>query len=135
MATSNDAAFAALDAQLRCLRALPRSVETMTPKVAKALDTELRAQIDAGQAPDGTPWPPTEKGERALKNAGAALTVEAHGTVILAKLTGPTALHHMGHARGGVRRQVLPDSKMPDRLTAALERVSTDELRKAVTGE
>lgn len=133
--TSNDAAFAALQAQIRRLERLPVAITEAAPEVADALHVELDAQIAAGTDPDGTPWQPTLAGKRPLQNASASLTVRAIGNVILAKLTGPTALHHMGQARGGVRRQVLPSSKMPSRITNAIRTVCERILRRAVVGE
>lgn len=133
--SSNDAAFAALRTQIHRLERLPIAITESAPQVADALHAELDAQIAAGTDPEGTPWQPTQKGARPLQNASASLTVQAIGNVILAKLTGPTALHHMGQARGGVRRQILPSSKLPAKITAAIRTVCNRILRTAVVGE
>lgn len=135
MTTSNDAAFAALQAQIRRLERLPVAIIEAAPEVADALHAELDAQIAAGTDPEGTPWQSTKEGKRPLQNASQSLTVRAFGNVILAKLTGPTALHHMGQARGGVRRQILPSSKLPAKITSAIRTVCNRIMRDAIVGE
>jgi hypothetical protein len=134
MADSNDAAFAELQALITRLRKLPAAAPALAEDVAKALDTQLREQIAAGTDPDGKPWPPTQAGERPLRNAGASLHVHADGPVVLATLRGPTALHHMGRAKGGIRRQILPSAKMPARLIAAIRNVVERGLARAING-
>lgn len=126
---SNDAAFAELDAQIVRLRNL-HAAEVAAPLVAQELDRELRAQIAAGVAPDGTPWQPTQAGAKPLQHAGASLIVWATGAVVIAKLVGATALHHLGRVRGGIRRQILPSSTLPAALTAAIRRVVLNAIAK-----
>lgn len=118
----NDAAFALLDAQIAALRKL-KAPELAAPLVALELKRILDAQIARGVGPDGTPWAPTRAGGRPLQHAAAALTVFAQGTVVIAKLVGATALHHLGRVRGGIRRQILPSSSLPEALTDALRQV------------
>lgn len=99
--------FVKLDMIIERLRRLDVARD-IAPDVAKALDAELRAQIAAGQAPDGTPWQKTKSGKVPLTGAGKNLTVTADGTRIVAQLTGPEARHHLGAVKGGIRRQILP---------------------------
>jgi hypothetical protein len=125
MARDNGQAFQALDAMIAKIKAVGLIPTEVAPQIADALHSILDANIAAGVGPDGKPWPLTKKGEKPLKNASAALTVRAVGSVVLAKLTGPTALHHLGIARGHIRRQILPSSRVPGPMTAAVKAVLT----------
>lgn len=123
---SDDAAAATAEIQkmIDSLMALERAPEEMAPVVAKSLDKFLRKQISTGQAPDGTAWPARKDGGKPLQNAGAALRVSVHGPVVVAQLTGPTAMHHLGRGRGGVRRQILPDG-IPQAVVKVLQEALT----------
>ncbi len=110
--------------QIARLRALPKELlEQAARDIAPELERELRAQIARGVGPDGKPWPPTQAGDQALPNAARALSVRATGTVVLARLDGVHALHHLGRVRGGVRRQILPTGALPDPFSRAIKRV------------
>jgi hypothetical protein len=123
MARSAAAGFAALDAMVKRIREIGLIPERVAPAIAIELDRELRRQIAAGEAPDGSKWPLTKKGEKPLQNAAAGLTVRALGSRIVARLTGPAVRHHLGIARGRIKRQVLPSTKLPERVIAAIRRV------------
>ena len=81
--------------------------------VAKAVETHLRATSAAGGTPSGEAWQPKKDGGRALENASANIVVESKQVgaagVVRAVVKGRYALHDLGFARGGVRRQILPD--------------------------
>lgn len=127
--------FAKLDAMIGRLATLgPQTVRRAAPKVAKALERELVAQIGRGQGPDGKPWPRTKDGRKPLQNAAGALTVTAVGNTVVARLEGPEALHHKGAVRGRVRRPILPTSKLTGPAGAAVREVIAAELRAAVRG-
>lgn len=125
---------AALDAQIRRLRELENLVPDAAPAVANTLDKEIRHQIARGVGPDGQRWKPTKKGERPLQNAAKALTVRPVGNVVLATLEGPEALHHLGRARGGVRREILPTGKIPEPMTKAITKVIEERFTKTMGG-
>lgn len=96
------------------LRQLGGLVEEAAPAIAAAVDDELQLQIAAARTPTNAPWRPRkEDGGQALQGAGKALTVKVVGTVILARLEGVYARHHLGAVRGKVRRQILPTSGIP----------------------
>lgn len=121
---SNAAAFAALDAQIQALRSLERTAEEIAPEVAKELEAQIQAQIAAGTDPEGNPWPPAkEGGSPPLRTAGKALRVVSLGSRVIATLTGHVALHHLGRARGGVRRVILPTRKLPQKAAEAIKNV------------
>lgn len=128
-ASSNAAARERLAQLAKDLRALPRAMALeVAPEGAKKLDEVLRANIAAGVAPDGSAWPLRQDGGQALQHAGDALEVKALDTVILARLTGPTALHHLGKARGHVQRRILPTKFAPQPVVVAI----TDLLAEAM---
>lgn len=124
---------ALLRAQIARLRKLEGLTKDVAPKVARAVERELRAQIAAGKGPDGKPWKPRQDGGQPLRNAASALSVRAVGDVIVVRLDGVEARHHLGAVRGGVRRQIIPTGSMPDAVSRAIEQVVTREFR-AVMG-
>lgn len=118
-------------ARLRQLRQLP---EQAAPKVAVALEGEIKKTIAKGTAPDGTPWPATKDGRQPLTSAGKALTVTAQGSVVVARLDGHIARHHLGAVRGKVKRQILPSAKLPAQVSKAITTVVTGEFRRTMSG-
>jgi hypothetical protein len=124
-----------LDAQIARLRGLGKAVvRDAMPDVVDAVREELTDQIDAGRAPDGTAWPRTKAGRKALPNASDALTVTAVGTVVIARIEGHDALHDKGLARGHVVRKMLPTGKAPQPITAAIKRVVDERFVKHMGG-
>jgi len=120
--SSNAAARERLAQLAKDLRALPRAMALeAAPVGAQKLDAVLRANISAGVAPDGSAWPLRLDGGKALQNAGDELEVKAEGTVILARISGPYALHHLGKARGHVQRRIIPTKFAPQPVVQAVE--------------
>ena len=105
------------------------------PKVAAELaaprvDAAIKATARAGKTPDGKPWPPKKDGGQPLVHAADAITTEAVGTVVRARLTGPTVFHHYG--AGVPKRQVLPDSgSIPPGVEAALRNAADEAFARA----
>ena len=125
----------ALNAQIAKLRRLgPALTKGGAPAVALAVRGELAAQIAAGTGPDGRAWKPTKAGTPPLRNAAAALTVRAVGTVVVATLSGVEARHHLGAVKGKVKREILPTGKIPDPVTRAITRVVTAEFEAIMGG-
>jgi hypothetical protein len=129
VASDNAEAYAILEAQKQKLRGLKDLANDVAPAVADELRKELQTQIAEGKAPDGSEWPKTQDGRVPLRNAASALDVKAVGSVVVARLTGPTALHHLGFAAGGIRRQILPSRVLPQNLIAAISRVLGIEIK------
>ena len=123
-----------LDSLIGRLRELPTLARDAAPSVARAVDGELRAQLAAGKAPDGSTWQPTKDGRQPLQNAASALSVRAVGTVVLARISGHYARHHRGWVRGGVRRQILPTARAPEPVVRAVRTVITEEFRSKMRG-
>jgi hypothetical protein len=109
---------AVLDEWIAKLRSFSGFVEGAAPELAEAMRQQFERQVNAGTAPDGTPWKLTKEGDRPLKRAMSALAIRAVGTVILATLTGHHAIHHYGTKKDPTR-QVLPTSGMPATLAEA----------------
>jgi phage gpG-like protein len=134
MARDNSAAFNELQLwidQANSLGVLPTEI---AKEVAPTLDQKIRQNISAGVDPEGKPWQLTKEGKRPLTNAGAALTVRAISSVVQAKLTGHVALHHLGAAKGAPKRQILPSSKLPQPMTAAIRQVAVERFDKHMKG-
>lgn len=124
----------ALDQQIERLRSLPGLVTRAAPAVALEMKRELASQASRGATPDGKAWAPTKDGRQALPKAAQNIDVEARGTVVVASVEGPYALHTQGRVRGGMRRQILPTGATPAPMTAAIDRVVTAEFRKTMGG-
>lgn len=124
MARDNGQAFAELQGWIDKLNTLDDLPSEVAKDVAPALDAKIRANISAGVDPEGKPWQLTKEGKKPLTNAGAALTVRAISSVVQAKLEGHVALHHLGAAKGNVRRQILPSSRLPQPMTEAVKQVA-----------
>ena len=103
--------------------------------IAPELDAALKRQIAASKGPDGKAWDKRQDGGHALVNAGSYLQVRvvdmgdgrAAVRVVLPK---PIALHDLGIARGGVKRQILPEGDLQGHLAAAVKQAAEDYLRR-----
>lgn len=104
---SNSEAFAALAAHIDRCKKLPGLAKAAASEMADALEREIVAQIARGESPEGEKWQPTQKGAAPLTGAAGALKVGSIGTVIIARITGPEALHSVGYARGGIERKIM----------------------------
>jgi hypothetical protein len=120
---------AKLDEQIARLRGLIGMPARVAPKVATVVDRKLRENIAAGIGPDGKPWALTQDGKVPLRNAGKSLTVSATGPVVLARVNGVEARHHLGAVKGGIIRRILPTKRMLAPMTAAIREVLAGEFR------
>lgn len=128
----NETALSELDRWGQKLKTLGDIERRVAPVVASAFRRQLELQIARGTAPDGTPWEPTLDGHKPLQNAAKELDVRSSGSVVLATLTGPSVRHHLGIAKGGKKRQILPDKgTLPEPLVAAIkEAIASEILRR-----
>jgi hypothetical protein len=120
---SSSAGMAALQGMIGKLRRLGGISEECAPEVAEELRAITAANISAGVGPGGEAWQPTKDGRRPLKNAAAALSATAVGTVAILRLEGPEARHNNGTARGKITRRILPTRRMSAPATAAIHAV------------
>lgn len=116
------------------LKALGQLERTATPKVAAALERTAKAQISRGTDPDGKPWPLTQEGEVPLRGAAGALAVVPAGRAVIMTLRGPEARHNNRTARGGVKRQVLPEKGVPRTYQKAIKG-ALDVVFRDLTGQ
>lgn len=99
----------------------------------RIIDADIRSTIAAGTTPDGTPWPPRKSdGGRALVHVADNLAVEAVRDGVLVRLYGKDVLHHRGHSRGHVERQVIYVGDMPARVVAKLDEAATRIVNEAL---
>jgi hypothetical protein len=117
--SDNADALAALDAVIEAARNLQHAPEALAKAIAPELRKEIEGNIAAGRDPEGNAWPKTKAGEKPLKNAAKALAVRTSGATVIAEITGPEALHHLGLARGHVQRRILPRQVTPGVARAA----------------
>ena len=125
----------ALRAHVAKLRSLGTLAETSAPAVVEAVRREIGRQVAQGQGPDGTPWAPTQAGERPLRRALKHVVVRALGTVVLVRLGGHYARHHLGAVRGKVRRPVIPTDRLPDPVTRAIRAVIEGRFHRLMGGD
>ncbi len=118
--------FAMLQQHIERLRSLPKLVEESAPAVAVAIERELGAQIARAETPAGEPWKPTASGSAPLRGAARALRVGAIGSTIIIRITGHHALHHMGIAKGRVKREIIPSKDLPAPMAKAIGDVLRD---------
>ena len=118
---SNDDAFRSLQELINRSKEMGNAAEAIAPEVAKALESELHDNISKGVGPDGEAWQKTQEGEVPLRNAAKALDVKADGSVVMAILTGPEARHHLGTAKGQIKRRILPSGRrIPQKTVEAI---------------
>lgn len=117
-----------LDLLIKRLNSLQDLPTRAAPKIAAELKRQLESNIKAGVGPDGQAWQLRQDGQKALQEATKALFVSSTGSVIVAKLTGPEALHHKGAVKGKIRRQILPSKELPAPLVVAIKSILRSEL-------
>jgi len=116
-------------ARLRSLGSLPKR---SAPQVATALDPVMREQIASAVGPDGKAWPKTEDGHEPLQGAMRAVTIKAVGTVVLIRVEGHHARHHIGAVKGGKRRPIIPTGPIPTPMIKAITKVVEDDFRRTM---
>lgn len=125
---------AELDDMIARLRRIPRVVEEALPEAAKELETIIAGNIAAQRGPDGEPW--TKPADRTtsivLRNAMKSVTVRAIGRVLLARVVGVEARHHIGIIKGRVQRRIIPTNKAPLAMIQALKNVVFRRLKERV---
>lgn len=123
---------AELDAMIAKIRRIPEIAKRAAPDVAEALRATILETINAGTTPEGEPWAPRkEDGGRPLAGAARALKVAPIGTRIFVRIAGPEARQHLGRARGGVRRGIIPTSLTP-RMAERVREVLARHFREIV---
>lgn len=126
---------AKLDAWISRLKTLPRELtEKAAPEVAEVLRDEITKTIAAGTGPDGKAWQATKEGKVPLRNAAGALYVGAVGTKVIARLVGPEARHHLGRAKGGIERPILPSKDVPAPVVTAINTVLGERFHDVIEG-
>jgi len=126
--------FAELRAQIARLRALPELAARAAPEVAEAVRREILEGAARGVGPDGVPWQATQAGGRPLQGVARNLSVEARGSVVVVRLEGHHARHHLGAVKGSVRRAVIPDKKIPGPVARAVGAVVERHFARTMGG-
>ncbi|HSC88274.1 MAG TPA: hypothetical protein VLC09_13420 [Polyangiaceae bacterium] len=108
--------FEMLDGLIAKCRSVGEIGKAAAPEIADAFEVDLRRQVAAGTDPNGNAWKPTRDGEQALQDAAQSVGVAPVGSSVVIRVWGPTARHHRGRGKGGIRRQVIPSGKLPERL-------------------
>lgn len=112
-----------LAAMIASLGNLQTLVADSMPALAKACRSELQRTITAGTDADGKPWAPTQDGQKPLQNASAAVSVMPVNKTIYITLTGVEARHHRGRVKGGRKRAIIPEQRIPDAMADAMRAV------------
>jgi hypothetical protein len=98
-------------------------VDAASPQLVRAARRVIADQVARGEDPTGKAWKLTKKGARPLVRAAEAVTVRMSGKILTMSIFDHHARHHIGSARGKVRRRILPSSKLPDPYAQAIRRV------------
>ena len=125
---------AVLTSEIARLDRLTELPQVVMPRLARAIEAQIHANISAGRAPDGRAWPKTKEGEAALTNAAKAVTVSASGNTIIVRVAGVEARHDLGRIRGRVQRQIIPHGSLPAPMAAAIKRVVDEEFARMTGG-
>jgi hypothetical protein len=99
-------------------------VGTYLPPIAQEALGHLRSTANAGTTPEGKPWAPTKKGERALENAASQIGVRVAGlnlVITLSEGSGHATWWHWG-TRGAEPRYVIPVDVIGGKLGNAIRR-------------
>jgi hypothetical protein len=99
-------------------------VGTYLPPIAQETLGHLRGTASAGTTPEGKPWAPTKKGERALENAASQISVRVAGLNLVITLSedgGHATWWHWG-TRGIGPRYVIPVDIIGEKLGKAIDR-------------
>lgn len=124
-----------LDARIAKIRELQRVARDELPReLGRVVERHVLDAVRAGRSPDGEPWPRREDGARALEDAAEGIRVDVSRSAVTVSITKRhLELHHLGRARGGVRRPLLPTTITPQ-LRAALDVASRRVLERVLTG-
>lgn len=124
-----------IEAMIERLQSLPQLVVEAAPDAADAVRAELERTIAAGTDPDGKPWQLRKDGGKPLATAEHAVFVAPIGNTVFVRVKGHVARHHLGRARGGIYRPVIPTGGLPPRMADGIKRVLcahfTDHMRGA----
>lgn len=123
-----------LEAIIARIRAVPGIAKRAAPDVAEAVRVVVERQIADAQSPTGEAWQPRREGGPALQTAAKALVVVPVGSRIYARLRGHIARHHLGRAKGGQARHILPTSGIPRAYAAAIRKTLTAHFERATKG-
>jgi hypothetical protein len=118
--------LAAHIARLRALKDVPgKAAET----VAVVLEEDLKAQVESGRGPNGETLQPTADGRRPFAGASKHIEVGVVGNTVIATLGSfHMVLHHLGKARGRIKRAIIP-SKLNRKLSRKIRVAVTDTFR------
>jgi hypothetical protein len=113
-----------INAMIKSLEAMGGMVEACGPELVAVVRASLERSIAAGADPYGDKWKPTLEGKIPLRNAAKAISVSAIGKTIYVVIEGVEAMHHLGSARGKIRRRVIPSKKrIPDPMMLGIKQV------------
>jgi hypothetical protein len=120
-----------LDSMIENIRTLPQLGIEAAPAAAKAWRETIVDQISKGVDPDGVAWARRKSDDGpVLQGAADKLSVVATGATLFARLTDYVARHHLGRARGGVVRRILPLAGIPSAAKVAIKAKLDEAFRK-----
>lgn len=122
-----------LDEMIRRLRGLAHLEDRILPEVARELETIIGENIAAQRGPDGKAWP-VSPGGPVLLGAMKNITIKVIGRVVLIRVVGPEARHHLGLGRGRVQRMLIPTARLPGPMTEAIRRVAARKTAEVLSG-
>jgi hypothetical protein len=124
--------MAELDAMIAKIQSLSQLAKQAAPDVADAVHEAIVKTIEAGTDPEGKAWAPRKAdGGRPLAGAAQAVKAAAIGTRILVRVAGPEARHHLGRARGGVYRGIIP-TRLTPRLAECVRDVLVQHFNETI---
>lgn len=110
----------ALTAMIASLGKMQTLVADSMSALTAACRTEMQRTIAAGTDAEGKRWQPTQQGQQPLQHAAGAMSVMSVNKTIYITLGGVEARHHYGYVKGGRKRAIIPEEKIPDAMADAM---------------
>ena len=126
------AAENALQAMIASMERLGSLVDDAMSDVTQAVLAEQRRTMAQGMSAYAEPWKLTQEGKRPLQHADKALKVMSVNRTVYITLLGPEARHHLGHARGKIKRGIIPERGLPSAMADSIRNVLQQHFDDAV---
>ena len=125
-----------LNSKIAMLRVVADIPDSAVPAVEATIDRETKRTIAAAQNAYGRAWPVKKVGgsDFSFVKASDIVTGSIGRTIITRIKTRVAVLHHLGYARGEVRRGVIPVDTIPPVMAREIKRTVVAEFDRIANG-
>ena len=128
MSAATEASQTMIDATQRISTLVDDSMSDIT----QAVLAEQRRTMGQSMSAYAEPWKPTKEGKAPLQHAEKALKVMSVNRTVHITLHGPEARHHLGRARGKIKRGIIPERGLPSAMADSIRNVLQKHFDDAV---